>query len=149
MAKLEMDIETALSPEGVVAALTDFSDRRPDIWPDLDRSFYKVISVGETSAVVQEGTSKPFKVWARERYDWSTPGAVTWVVEESDTFEPGYGLKVTAEPGPAGGSRVHITWERVGKNFAGRMVVRLIRLLGGKPISSSYKKAFDDLATRS
>ena len=34
MAHVELDIEdTSLSPERVVSALTDFSERRPEIWP--------------------------------------------------------------------------------------------------------------------
>jgi hypothetical protein len=34
MAHVELDIEdTSLYPERVISALTDFSERRPEIWP--------------------------------------------------------------------------------------------------------------------
>jgi hypothetical protein len=69
--KVEMDLETTVAPDRVREALLDFSDRRPDIWPSLDRSFYEVHSVGETTAEIREGTKSPgMTVWARERYDW-------------------------------------------------------------------------------
>lgn len=141
-----MDIQTRLSPERVVAALTDFSERRPSVWKYLDPAIFEVYEVGDTSAFVREGTGGPLRVWAKERYDWSTPGVVRWTVEESDSFLPGYGLRVDVAPGSDGGSKVHIVWERVGKNLKGKLIVAIIALLGGKPIGSSYKQAFDALA---
>ena len=44
MSKLEFEVETSLAPEKVKAALLDFSDRRPVIWPSLSSKQYEVYS---------------------------------------------------------------------------------------------------------
>jgi len=147
MAKYETDIETELSPEGVVAALTDFSERRAEIWPYLAKDRFEVRELGETSALIKEGSGAPVGVWAVERYDWSEPNTVRWSVVESDAFVSGTTLIVRVAPRDGGGSRVHIVWERAGKTAKGKFVVGLISLAKGKPIFKTYKKVFDKLAT--
>jgi hypothetical protein len=74
MARIELNVESSASPEQVIDGLTDFSDRRPDLWPGLNPKMYRVYEVGDTWADVREGNSDA--IWARERYDWSTPGMV-------------------------------------------------------------------------
>src|SRR5439155_11518347 len=131
MAKIEMDIETKASPEAVVRALTDFSDRRPDIWSALSREFYEVYSVGETSDDVREGQTKPFKVWAKEHYDWSEPGTVVSTVKEAGFVKPGSSVTTTATPGEGGGTRVHIVWERFPTSAKGWVAVAMMKATGG------------------
>ena len=36
MARVEFDVHTSLAPDRLIDALTDFSERRPDVWPDLE-----------------------------------------------------------------------------------------------------------------
>jgi hypothetical protein len=48
MARVELDIDTPLSPEKVLSGLTDFSERRPEIWPGLHPSLYEVHSLAPT-----------------------------------------------------------------------------------------------------
>jgi hypothetical protein len=146
MARLELDFDTVLPPDRAIAALTDFSERRPDLWPSLAREYYRVDSVGETSAEVREGSTKPVRVWARERYDWSTPGKVTWTVEESNFCAPGSFVSAQVTPGPEGGSHVHVVWDRTPSNMKGRVLVFLIRMAKGKPISTSMKRDMDAMA---
>jgi len=73
--------------------LTDFSKTRPETWPGLWEGAYEVYSVGQTSAEIREGNRSP-RVWARERYDWSTPGVVRWEVVESNFCTPGGFVRV-------------------------------------------------------
>jgi len=146
MAKLELDVDTSLTPERVMAALLDFSSRRPEIWPGIEPSLYEVYSVGETSADIREGTKFPgMKIWAREHYDWSTPGTVTWTVQESNFSAPGSYVSATITPGEGGGSRIHVVWDRTGTTFVGRMIVSMIKLSKGKPLAVSMKKALNKL----
>src|SRR5258708_32843047 len=92
-------VETQLPPQAVRAALVDFSERRPEIWPGLTGDLYGVYAVGETTAEVQEGTKMPFgQVWAREHYDWSEPETVRWSVVASNFRTPR--SYVSARPGP-------------------------------------------------
>ena len=81
MPKVEKDVTTPVAPDRVRAALIDFSPRRPEIWPGITPSQYKVYDVGATSADVREGTRG---LWAREHYDWSDPQTVKWTVQESN-----------------------------------------------------------------
>ena len=76
MAHVVTDVDTSASPERVIAALTDFSPRRFELWPNVDRSYFKLGPVGEQSAEVTEGSPVFGGVWERGRYDWSRPGTV-------------------------------------------------------------------------
>jgi hypothetical protein len=140
--KVELDIGTTLPPEEVRAALLDFSERRPQIWPGLTPGLYEVYSVGETSAEVKEGTRAPgMTVWARERYDWSDPETVRWTVMESNFCTAGSYVAATVRPREGGGSNVHVEWNREPTSLAGRFAVRMIVWTKGKPIRSSIEKA--------
>jgi hypothetical protein len=66
-----------------------------------------VYSVGDTTAEVREGNRSP-KIWARERYNWSTPGTVRWEVMESNFCDPGSYVEARITPGERGGSRIHV-----------------------------------------
>ena len=142
MPKVEMDVETSASPETVRAALLDFSDRRPEIWPGIEPSLYKVYAIGDNFAEVQEGTKMPgVSIWAKERYDWSSDERVTWTVQESNFCAPGGYVSALIEPRDGGGSRIHVTWERTPTSMVGRLATMLIRSTGGKPVAASMRKA--------
>jgi Polyketide cyclase / dehydrase and lipid transport len=144
--RLEFDVETSAPPERVIAALTDFTDRRPDIWPGLNRQWYEVYSVGETSAEIREGTGgKRSSIWARERYDWSTPGVVTWTVQESAFAKPGSFVSAKVDPKEGGGSRIHVTWQRNGISLPAKVAVWMVKAANGGPVASSLKKGLRKL----
>ncbi len=144
MAHVELDIDTPLSPERVIGGLTDFSERRPEIWPGLHPSLYEVHSLRDTWAEVKEGSQAPgMTVWAIEDYDWSVPGTVTWTIKESNLFAQGGSVSAKVDPGPGGGSRIHVTWNRTGVGLKGRLLVGIIRLSGGKPVAASIKQGLD------
>ena len=86
MPRIEIDIESSASPERIIAGLTNFTERRPELWPGLNPKKYRVYEVGDTWADVQEGNND--KIWARERYDWSTPGTVRWTVQQTASPRP-------------------------------------------------------------
>ena len=89
MARLHYEADGAVSADRFIAALTDFSERRPELWPDLDDKFYELHELGDTWAEVTEGTDVLGGVWARERYDWSEPGIVRLRLIEAADFRPG------------------------------------------------------------
>ena len=118
----------------MISALTDFSERRPEIWPGLHPSLYDVRSVGDTWAEVKEGSRAPgMTVW------------VTWTVKESNFCASGSSVSAQVRPGPGGGSRIHVTWNRTGVGFKGRMMVGMIKLSGGKPVAASIKAGLDKM----
>ncbi len=72
---MQFEVTTQASPAQVLRALTDFSDRRPEIWNrTLDPTTYQLRELGESWAVARESTpGSPF--WVVARYDWSDPTA--------------------------------------------------------------------------
>jgi hypothetical protein len=142
MPKVMIDLETSLPPERLRAALLDFSPDRPTLWPGIEPSLYEVYSVGDSSALVKEGSAMPgASVWAVEEYDWSDPTTVTWTVRESNFCAPGSWVSATFEPRADGGTRVRVVWNRTPTSFVGRVATALIVGTRGKPIAASFQKA--------
>jgi hypothetical protein len=137
MARLEFDIDSDVPAERVLAALTDFTENRPNLWPGLKPELYRVHATGPTWADVDEGSGGP--VWAREHYDWSTPGTVSWTIQASGFASTGGFVAAAVTPGQGGGSRIHVTWERHGRTLFGRFLVAMIFLLRGRPVRQSIE----------
>jgi hypothetical protein len=142
---IEFDFQTRATPEQVVELLTDFSPNRPERWPQLSAKWYEVYTVGATEADVREGQDKPV-FWAKEHYDWSTPGKVTWTVTESEYLAPGSYVSIEAKASAGGGSDIHGEWDRTGKNRPGNMAAFIMRFAGRKIMSRYLRKVFDGLA---
>ena len=143
--RFEFDFHTRATPEEVVGLLTDFSPDRPKRWPALSERWYEVYDVGVSTADVREGQEKP-TLWAREAYDWSTPGTVTWTVTDSSDLAPGSFVTLAATPSPDGGSEVHCTWERSAKSVKGKAIMVLMSVAGRKMLRNYFRKVYDDLA---
>jgi hypothetical protein len=143
MARLDIDVDTTLSPAQVIEAFTDFTDRRTELFPGLAPEYYKVYSLDETSADVMEGTARP-KIWARELYDWSRPGEVSWKCADSNLFKSGTVITVRPEATDSG-STVHLAWERDPKTVTGRMLLILLTMSGGRFMKRYFHDTFADL----
>ena len=147
-ARIHVGFDTALSPEGVVATLTDFSADRPAIWPTLDPDKYKVYELGATCAVVKEGTHRP-DIWVRERYDWSTPGTVSWSLEASNVFRPGSRIEAVVTPTGSDGSHVELDAQRIAATPIGYVVVAGLAVFGRRFMLATYKERFGRIAAES
>ena len=144
MAHVEFEISGDASPEMVRAALLDFTDRRPELWPGLPRDQYAIYEVGDTSAEIREGYRGP--IWNRERYDWSVPGRVEFTVVDSGFAMPGGYVTVDIEPREGGGSTLHIAWDRRGKGLFGRAFVGLMALTRGAAVRRSFELGLTRIA---
>jgi hypothetical protein len=135
MAHVVTELDTTASPDRVLRALTDFSPKRFELWPNVDRRYFKLESSGDTSAEVTEGSPVFGGVWERGRYDWSRPGTVRIDVKDSNAFKPGsfWVYEVTAKPG--GGSHVHMEFDRRPRNLKGFLVGTALSLVGEKMFS--------------
>lgn len=139
--RLESQTETRLSPEQVVAALTDFSERRPQMWTAITPSFYEVYAVGDREARVREGTKQgPLTVWAKEHYTWSSPNVVQWTVEESNFCTPGSFVRATITPRDGGGAHIRCEWERTPTTIQARIMFGMLKLTGGAPIKAAMNE---------
>ena len=104
--------KTSLPPERVLDAGRDFSERRADVWSNVNVKHLEVHEHGETFADVTEGTWVVGLFWERGRYDWSQPGLVKATVIDSSVFEPGSTWELRAHPRDDGGSEVEIVLHR-------------------------------------
>jgi hypothetical protein len=132
MAHVVTDLDSTASPERVIEALTDFSPRRFDLWPNIDRDYFRVNEVGTTSADVTEGSGVFGGVWERGRYDWSHPGTVRIDVIDSNAFQPGSYWHYDVSPRSDGGSHVHMEFDRRPRNWKGRLVGAVLTLVGAR-----------------
>lgn len=85
MARVELDVDLDdVFSATAVPALTDFTGRRTEIWPHHSERFYEVREIGDSTAIVREGQTKPPPaLWAVvERYEWG-PDRVRWTVERA------------------------------------------------------------------
>jgi hypothetical protein len=131
MPRLEFDIDSELAPERIMGALLDFTERRPKLWPGLNPAEFKVFETGDTWAEIREGNGGG--IWARERYDWSQPGQVTWTVMESGFSRPGSFVSAALRP-RGSGTRIHITWNRQPIGLLGMVALGVIVLTRGRPV---------------
>lgn len=139
-------VDTVASPEQVLEAFTDFTDRRLETWEkSLDPEKYEVREIGDTWAIVREGSASP-SVWAVERYDWSTPGEVRWAALESNFCEPGSGMELVITPGTGGGSHLEADWHREPAGLRGALLLPLVRVAGPRLIPKSWVEALDRFA---
>lgn len=135
MAHVVTELDTSASPERVIQAITDFSPKRFDLWPNVDRKYFKLESTGDTSAEVTEGSAPlggGLGVWERARYDWSRPGTVRIDVKDSNAFQPGSFWIYEVTPKPGGGSHVRMEFDRRPRNFRGIVASKALDLFGAK-----------------
>ena len=133
------------SPVQARGALTDFTDRRPQIWNrTLDPKTYELRERGETWAVARESSpGSPF--WVVVRYDWSDPAVVRWTVEESSYGGGGGGfVRITARAD--GGSHLDVEWRNTDARRQRALVLLLHRGPAGRLISRMWRSALDRYA---
>lgn len=142
--RIRFSLDTPAAPEKVLAAATDFSEKRLVYWPTINKDQYRVIEAGETGALVREGTG-PF--YSQERYDWSTPGLVRSVVEESNILAPGCIWEYRVTPRDDGGSHVEVHVVRDFRGLRGALAWLGISLQGGRRyFEKSYQRTLDIIA---
>ncbi len=129
---------TPLPPDKVLGVLTDFSDRRPVIWPNIDHDHFRVHDQGPDWADVTEGN---VLAWERNRYEWNADaGEVTVTAVESDSWAPGSRWRYRLQPSPAGGTQVDVTVVRTGRGLRGKLLGSLLSVLGVRVLRSDMEK---------
>ena len=143
MAIIQISADSDLPADKILAAITDFTPRRPTLWPNLDPGIYEVHEVGADWALVTEGTNVAGGVWARERYDWSVPGVVRATVQDSNIFKSGFWeMKVASD-----GTRTHIEihQDRQAKGFKGHLMGVAMALIGRRVYRQDLAKVLANL----
>ncbi len=142
---LTTTVESDVAADTIRRGLLDFSDQRPERWPQLDPKTYQVHWVDDTSAELTEGSPFP-KVWSREHYDWSHPTIITWTAQESNFCTPGSQITMDIQARPDGGSTVTVTWDRTAANARGRVNLAIVRLGGTRLLRWATERSLEDVA---
>jgi hypothetical protein len=145
MAHVQYEADGPIGADRFLAALTDFTDRRPTIWPGLSPRLYRVHEVGDTWAEATEGSDVLGGIWARERYDWSMPGVVTIECLESPFFQSGPTATWRVSP-TASGCHVEVDLHRIARSPRGLLVGVLVQLMGKRRFAGELRTALARLA---
>ena len=140
MGKIEFTVDSDLPSERVLAAATDFTERRPDLWPGISRKFYKVHEQGDGWWECTEGSDTAGGIWARERYEWSG-NSIRGTVVDSNVFKSGT-WELRAEPSESGGSRITVVNDRAPKG-KGLLFAPIMLLMGKKILADNLPKTLD------
>ena len=150
MAKFEVTTETDLAPELVWAAVVDFSEDRPRLWPGIDPSLYKVHSLGPGRADVQEGSKTPVgRIWAREQYEWDDAAMeLRGTAMESNIFTLGGTAWIRVVPRDGGGSTLNETYERERIGWRGKIFNLMTPEMFSAFIAKTRSKTYDAIRER-
>jgi hypothetical protein len=142
---MRFDLTTKASPERVLRAMTDFTDRRLEIWhKTLDPKVYEVRELGDTWAVAREGSPRvPF--WVVVHYDWSDSRLIRWTEVESNHGYRGAG-SMLIEPGDEGGSVVHVEWTTHPVRTRDKIAMFLLHHTMNRVIARTWRKTLDRYA---
>ena len=141
MARIEFQVESPIEPREVLEALTDFSERRPELWPAIDPNVYRVHEVSSSSALVTEGTAVMGGILATELYEWDGSGTVRATIQESNLWHTGGTWELTATPRDGGGSTLKVTRNRRAKNAKARLFETMMKFVGARVLAKELLKA--------
>jgi hypothetical protein len=128
-------------PMKVIGAMVDFSERRPEIWPNLTKRLYRLHELGAGTADVTEGTAfLGMEVWERVTYEW-TETVVRSVITDGTIFAPGGTFEFRVEP-HGDGSRITVDYHRRSKTLLGRCIGAMLQLTGGAPIRRTFRQVY-------
>ncbi|HVS04550.1 MAG TPA: SRPBCC family protein [Candidatus Dormibacteraeota bacterium] len=138
MPTVRFQVTTDLPPDRVLGVLTDFSDRRPDVWPNIDHAHFRVHGQGPGWADVTEGN---VLAWERNSYQWNAAaGEVTVTAVESDTWAPGSQWRYRLQPTATGGTQADVTVVRTGRGPRGLVIGAFITWFGRRILRSNMEK---------
>lgn len=137
MPRIAFQLDSPIPVDRIIAATTDFSARRPELWPLIDPTVYCVHADGDGWADVTEGSTILGGIWARERYDWSEPGVVRATIQDSNVYRPGGTWELRAEAVP-GGSRVSVVNDRRPRGLRGRVLAAMLVLMGSRELPRTF-----------
>jgi len=139
--KFTFHLDVRDPPAKVLGAMLDFSERRPEIWPNLTARLYRLHELGAGTADVTEGSAiLGIEVWERVTYEW-TDSVVRGVITDGKIFESGGTFEFRVEP-RGDGSRISVDYHRRSKTPLGRFAGAMLQLTGGAPIKRSFRQVY-------
>jgi hypothetical protein len=148
VAHVHFRLHTKLTPDAVLAALTDFGPRRAKVWPNIDDEHFKLHRSGPGWAEVTEGSSVAGGVWEREKYTWDAAnGTVGVETLDSNTWGPGSRWDYRIAPARDSGAEIEVDVTRLGKGWKGRLIELGLKAAGTRMLRSQMEQAMERSAT--
>jgi hypothetical protein len=136
MATTSFTVQTSLSPNEVMAVITDFGPERSRWWPNVDDAHFEVHGQGPDWAEVTEGTAMG---WERERYSWNAAsGIVTIDTLDSNLWAPGSGWRYELVP-TTEGTDLRVSLTRVPNSFKAKLIAALIPIAGPRALGKQFQ----------
>jgi len=142
MPRVVVDVDADVPPGRMMAAATDFSERRPELWPNISGDFWKLHDHGPDWAEATEGSPA---VWARERYEWSD-NRVVGTTQDSNVWQSGGTWTLTVEPRDGDQSHIRVVLDRRWKG-KGWLFSVPVALFGQQMFKRNLQKTLDVLAS--
>jgi hypothetical protein len=144
MPTVRFEVNTPLAPESVLQALTDFSDRRPQLFRNIDHTHFRMHGQGSDWADVTEGN---VLAWERNRYDWDpAAGTVSVKTVESDSWAPGSRWQYSLHPLADGGTRIAVEVVRIPRTLRGRLIAIGLPLAGTRVLRADLQNLLARIA---
>ena len=140
MPHVVVDLDSDISPERMLAAATDFSERRPELWPNISPEFWQLHDRGPNWAEATEGSPS---VWARERYEWSD-NQIVGTTQESNVFRAGGTWTLSVKPRGGVGSHIRVNFDRRWKG-KGWLFSPAVALFGRQMFTRNLQKTLSML----
>lgn len=137
MTVIRFHVDSTLSPDAALAALTDFSSARPENWPSIDAEHFTVHERGDTWAEVTEGNAS---AWERSRYEWDpTTRRVEITTHDSKVFGPGGGWVFQLTP-EGDGTRIDVQLTRHPTGLGRKLLAALLPIVGPSSLAKSFQQ---------
>jgi hypothetical protein len=147
--RVHFTLQTTLGPDRVLGVLTDFSEHRAEVWPNIDRAHFTVHGQGPGWADVTEGNAVAGGVWERNRYEWGKePNRLEITTTDSNTWRAGSGWDYHLTPLAAGGTSIRVDVLRRGRGAKGALLGLVIGALGARILRSDMQKVLGPLERR-
>src|SRR5829696_5594738 len=142
MPHVAVDIDADVPAGRMMAAATDFSERRPELWPNISSEFWQLHDSGPNWAEATEGSPA---VWARERYEWSD-SRVVGTTQDSNVWQPGGTWTLTVQP-HEGGCHIRMVLDPLSKS-TGRLFFFPLSLFGRQTLKKNLQKTLHVLPSQ-
>ena len=139
MFTIHASAETSASPEAVIAAARDFSERRAVIWPNVKAGHFEVHASGETFIEATEYLW-PVGFWERCRYEWPQPDQIRATVLDSNVLAPGSTWELTATA-IDGATRVETVFQREFRHDVRGRIANAVNHLAARYFASDLRHA--------
>jgi len=145
MSTIRLHETTTLTPEQLVAGLTDFGPGRSALFPNSADGYLRVHDRGAHHADVTEGSGG---TWERLRYDWSDPDRVVLTTTDSNAWGGSSGHTYTFTRRADGTTDVDLVTVREGKNLKGRLLGFVLGTVGKRVLSNAFEHSIHAIEAR-